>query len=189
MISVAALLSLASVVFAQKTSLPTPPKGVQVSEIPQIGLGTARISGNTSEVIASAIQNGFRHIDCAFMYGNQKDIGVGIKEGLKRTGLARSDLWITSKLGNDRWVDTASYRTKDQSNCTMNLFGRARLILSIDRHGREDFAIRETLDQLGLDYLDLFLVHWPQRKADGKFDHVEVRYFQSHILSTAKLTP
>jgi len=86
--------------------------------------------------------NGFRHIDCAFMYNNQKEIGVGIKEGLKRTGLARSDLWITSKLGNDR-------------------------------HGREDFAIRETLNQLGLDYLDLFLVHWPQRKADGKFDHVE----------------
>jgi len=50
---------------------------------------------------------------------------------------------------------------------------KAELILSIDRHGREDFAIRETLDQLGLDYLDLFLVHWPQRKADGKFDHVE----------------
>jgi alcohol dehydrogenase (NADP+) len=102
MFSVTALLSLASLVSAQKTSVPTPPKGTQINDIPQIGLGTARITGNTSEVIASAIVNGFRHIDCAFMYNNQKEIGVGIKEGLKRTGLARSDLWITSKLGNDR---------------------------------------------------------------------------------------
>jgi alcohol dehydrogenase (NADP+) len=47
------------------------------------------------------------------------------------------------------------------------------IVLIPPRHGREDFAIRETLDQLGLDYLDLFLVHWPQRRDDGKFDHVE----------------
>jgi diketogulonate reductase-like aldo/keto reductase len=41
------------------------------------------------------------------------------------------------------------------------------------RHGHEDTNLRETLEQLGLDYVDLFLVHWPQRRADGKFDHVE----------------
>lgn len=60
---------------------------------------------NTSEAVAQAIVNGFRHLDCAFVYGNQKDVGVGIKEGLKRTGLNRSDLWITSKLWNDKSVD------------------------------------------------------------------------------------
>jgi len=96
------VLALASIAFAQKTSVPTPPKGVQPNEIPQIGLGTARISGNTSEVIASAILNGFRHLDCAYMYGNQKDIGVGIKEGLRRANITRQELWITSKLGNDK---------------------------------------------------------------------------------------
>jgi alcohol dehydrogenase (NADP+) len=110
MISITALLSLASLVFTQKTSVPTPPKGVQVNDIPQIGFGTARVTGNTSEVIARAIQNGFRHIDCAFVYGNQRDIGIGIKEGLKRTGLSRSDLWITSKLGRGRSVDALSSR-------------------------------------------------------------------------------
>jgi alcohol dehydrogenase (NADP+) len=104
MIVLTPILALASLVAAQKTSVPTPPKGTQINEIPQIGLGTARVTGNTSEVIASAIVNGFRHIDCAYMYGNQKEIGVGIKEGLKRTGLARSDLWITSKLANDKSV-------------------------------------------------------------------------------------
>jgi len=97
-------LAVASLVAAQHTSPPTPAKGTEIKDIPILGIGTARISGNTSEVIASAIENGFRHIDCAFMYGNQKDIGVGIKEGLKRTGLSRKDLWITSKLGNDRLV-------------------------------------------------------------------------------------
>ena len=97
------LLALASTLaFAQETSAPTPPKGVQINAIPIIGLGTARVQGNTSEVIASAIENGYRHIDCAFAYGNQKEIGIGIKEGLKRTGLTRQDLWITSKLFNNR---------------------------------------------------------------------------------------
>jgi alcohol dehydrogenase (NADP+) len=98
------LLSLCASVLSQEFSVPTPPKGTQVNTIPRIGLGTARISGNTSEVIANAIVNGFRHIDCAYSYGNQKDIGVGIKEGLKRTGLSRQDLWITSKLAGDKWV-------------------------------------------------------------------------------------
>lgn len=93
---------------SQQFSSPTPPKGTQLNEIPQIGLGTARVTGNTSEVIASAIVNGFRHIDCAFSYGNQKEVGVGIKEGLKRTGLSRQDLWITSKLAGDRLVITIS---------------------------------------------------------------------------------
>jgi alcohol dehydrogenase (NADP+) len=93
---------LGGLVVSQETSPATPPKGTQINAIPIIGLGTARLRGNTSDVVASAIENGFRHIDCAFAYGNQKDVGVGIKEGLKRTGLSRKDLWITSKLGNNR---------------------------------------------------------------------------------------
>jgi alcohol dehydrogenase (NADP+) len=88
----------------QGFQVPTPPAGTVLDSIPRIGLGTARISGNTSEVIAAAIANGFRHIDCAYKYGNQKEIGVGIKEGLKRAGIKRSDLWITGKLWNDRCV-------------------------------------------------------------------------------------
>jgi len=134
-----------SLTVAQEFSPPTPPQGTQVNTIPQIGLGTARIAGNTSEVIASAIVNGFRHIDCAYNYGNQKDVGVGIKEGLKRTGLKREDLWITSKLAGDR-------------------------------HGLEEQNIGEVLDQLQLDYLDLFLVHWPMGNTTGTYiyDHVNV---------------
>jgi alcohol dehydrogenase (NADP+) len=92
-------------ILAQEFSAPTPPKGTKVSSIPQLGLGTWYLSdNNTSEVIATAIENGYRHIDCAKIYGNQQEIGVGIKEGLRRTGLKREDLWITSKLWNDLLV-------------------------------------------------------------------------------------
>jgi alcohol dehydrogenase (NADP+) len=82
----------------------TSPKSSQLDNIPILGLGTWQIRTNTSEVIAAAIQNGYRHIDCAYAYGNQPEIGIGIKEGLKRTGLSRKDLWITSKLWNSRSV-------------------------------------------------------------------------------------
>jgi alcohol dehydrogenase (NADP+) len=96
------LLALSALAYGQGFTVPTPPKGTQPNAIPKIGMGTARLRVNTSEVIATAIQNGVRHFDCAYIYGNQQDIGVGIKEGLKRTGLTRQELWITSKLWNDR---------------------------------------------------------------------------------------
>lgn len=96
------LLALSALVLGQQYTVPTPPKGIQTNAIPRIGLGTARMKGNTSEAIARAIENGFRHFDCAYIYGNQKDVGIGLKEGLRRTGLSRQDLWITSKLWNDR---------------------------------------------------------------------------------------
>ncbi|KAF2396924.1 Aldo/keto reductase, partial [Trichodelitschia bisporula] len=99
--------------------------------IPAIGIGTWALRRNTSEVIAMAIQNGFRHIDAAWIYNNQRDVGLGIKEGLRRTGMKREDIWVTSKLWNDRHADKVSQ------------------------------GLEETLQQLGLDYLDLWLVHFP----------------------------
>jgi len=136
------------VAIAQSTLPVTPLKGTQLDNPPILGLGTWGIQltgGNVTEIIASAIQTGYRHIDCATYYGNQKLIAPGIKEGLRRTGLSRGDLWITSKLWNDR-------------------------------HADPEAGIKEALAQLGLDYLDLFLVHWPvsQPKAGPEsFDHVE----------------
>jgi alcohol dehydrogenase (NADP+) len=98
----ASVVLLSGSTFGQDFTSPTPPKGTQPNAIPQLGLGTWYLSGNTSEVIAEAIVNGYRHIDCAKAYGNQVDIGKGIKDGLKRVGLRREDLWITSKLWNSR---------------------------------------------------------------------------------------
>jgi diketogulonate reductase-like aldo/keto reductase len=101
------LFALSSAV-AQSTLPATPPKGTRLDNPPILGLGTWGIElsgGNVTELVASAIQTGYRHIDCATYYGNQKLIAPGIKEGLRRTGLSRGDLWITSKLWNDRRVN------------------------------------------------------------------------------------
>ena len=71
--------------------------------IPSLGFGTWNIDrSNASEVVSLAIQAGYRHIDCAAVYGNQKEVGRGIADGLKKAGIERYDLWITSKLWNDQ---------------------------------------------------------------------------------------
>ena len=75
------------------------------SHIPAIGFGTWNLkisSANTSAAVATAIKTGYRHIDCAAAYDNQKDVGKGIRDGLEETGLKREDIWVTSKLWNDQ---------------------------------------------------------------------------------------
>ncbi|KAL9601800.1 MAG: hypothetical protein Q9219_002290 [cf. Caloplaca sp. 3 TL-2023] len=103
------------------------------STIPLLGFGTWGLDkSNISETISTALQAGFRHLDCASFYGNQKEVGKGIAEGLKKTGLNRSDIWITSKLWNDH---------------------HAPHLVSE--------ALEQTLSDLGTDYLDVWLMHWP----------------------------
>jgi alcohol dehydrogenase (NADP+) len=98
------LLSLLpSFAVAQEISPATPPEGRQVDAIPILGLGTWQITTNTAEHVADAIVQGYRHIDAAFIYNNQQGVGEGIKEGLRKTGLKREDLWITSKLWGSRY--------------------------------------------------------------------------------------
>ncbi|MGO2174810.1 aldo/keto reductase [Staphylococcus equorum] len=104
------------------------------NEMPIVGLGTFRVE-NSDECKASvkhAIENGYTHIDTAMIYDNEEKVGEGIAEGLVATGKQRSDLFITSKL----WL--ADY-------------------------GRENVAdaYETSLNKLGLDYLDLYLMHWP----------------------------
>lgn len=71
--------------------------------IPSLGFGTWNIDRfNASEVVSNAIQTGYRHIDCAAAYGNQKEVGRGIADGLKKAGIERFELWVTSKLWNDQ---------------------------------------------------------------------------------------
>ncbi|KIJ11693.1 hypothetical protein PAXINDRAFT_137693 [Paxillus involutus ATCC 200175] len=95
--------------------------------IPAIGLGTWQSKPNeVARAVEAALRNGYRHIDCAWVYGNEKEVG----EGLKASGIPRSEVFITSKL----W---GTY------------------------HTRVEECLDQTLANLGTDYLDLYLIHWP----------------------------
>ncbi|KAI6028222.1 NADP-dependent oxidoreductase domain-containing protein [Pisolithus marmoratus] len=95
--------------------------------IPAIGLGTWQSKPNeVARAVDVALGNGYRHIDCAWAYGNEKEVG----EGLRASGVPRSEVFITSKL----W---GTY------------------------HRRVEECLDETLANLGTDYLDLYLIHWP----------------------------
>lgn len=99
-------------------------------EIPVLGFGV--YLSPEGEVTASsvrwAVESGYRHIDAAAIYGNERSVG----EGIRTCGLPREQLFITSKLWNDDI-----------------------------RKGRCKEAFTETLNRLGTDYLDLYLIHWP----------------------------
>jgi alcohol dehydrogenase (NADP+) len=105
------------------------------AKLPAIGLGTFgsdRFSGEQiAEAVKGAISVGYRHIDCASVYLNEHLIGHSLREAMQG-GIKREELWITSKLWNDR-------------------------------HGEKDVipSCEKSLKDLQLDYLDLYLVHWP----------------------------
>ena len=98
--------------------------------IPAVGFGTWQSPpGKVKEAVAYALKSGYRHIDCAFCYGNEDEVGDGLKEAFD-SGIAREDVFVTTKL----W-------------CTFSSRVEENLDLS--------------LKSLGLDYVDLYLVHWP----------------------------
>ncbi len=100
-------------------------------DIPALGLGTYRLGGEAgSDLVAAAIAAGYRHIDTATMYGNEAEVGAGIRI----SGVPRDDLFVTTKIWFDR--------------------------LEPDDLAR---AAEASLARLGLDRLDLLLVHWPNR--------------------------
>jgi len=97
--------------------------------IPLLGLGTLQAKAGEVEIaVEEALKAGYRHIDCAFIYGNEKEVGMGIKA----SGVAREDIFVTSKL----WI-TRLKPDMVETEC------------------------RNTLGDLGLAYLDLYLIHWP----------------------------
>jgi len=116
---------------------------------PLIGFGTwnLRVSpSNTTDAVSEAIQAGYRQIDCATIYGNEKEVGKGIADGLKKANITRDQIWVTSKLWNDHHEDPALVEA----------------------------GLKKTLEDLGLDYLDLYLMHWPVgNEASSKKVHLD----------------
>lgn len=83
----------------------TPSKGTQPTNLPALGMGTWFARGrNATEAIAQAIVDGYRLIDTSPMYNNQREVGLGVKEGIKRAGIRREDVWLTTKLWTTRLV-------------------------------------------------------------------------------------
>lgn len=81
----------------------------EFSKIPSLGFGTWNLDQrNVSEAVFAALHTGYRHLDCATIYGNQKAVGEGIAHALESLNLHRSDIWVTSKLWNDQYARTPS---------------------------------------------------------------------------------
>ena len=79
------------------------PSSNAIKSIPLLGFGTWNLdSSNVSTAVSTALLTGYRHLDCAAAYGNEKEVGKGIAHGLAELGLEREDIWVTSKLWNDQ---------------------------------------------------------------------------------------
>ena len=79
--------------------------------IPLLGYGTWNLDkSNISEAVSIALETGYRHLDCAAAYRNEKEVGKGIAHGLAKAGISRDDIWVTSKLWNDQYVTCWSLR-------------------------------------------------------------------------------
>ncbi|MDY6812810.1 MAG: aldo/keto reductase [Pseudomonadota bacterium] len=107
--------------------------------MPALGLGTWKSApGEVGAAVRHAVEVGYRHIDCAAIYGNEREIGQAIADCLRAGTVAREQLWITSKLWNDAHAP---------------------------EHVRP--ALERTLADLQLERLDLYLMHWPVALAPG----------------------
>ncbi|KXG45568.1 Short-chain dehydrogenase/reductase SDR [Penicillium griseofulvum] len=138
------------------------------AEIPAIGFGTWQDEGAQEEAVAEALKAGYRHIDTARVYGTEKAVGRGVK----KSGIPREELFITTKLWNNK-------------------------------HHPDDVgpALQQSLDDLGMEYVDLFLMHWPVAwkagedlfpKKDGKpimenIDILDTYKAMEQLLKTGKV--
>jgi diketogulonate reductase-like aldo/keto reductase len=143
--------------------------------MPYLGLGTYLTpeGSETINAVTAALEAGYRHFDTAAIYGNE----VGVGKAIKESNIARSDIFITTKLWNSKQGYDSTLRAFDNS-----------------------------LDALGIDYLDLYLIHWPTKgkyketwrafeklSRDGRIKAIGVSNFHIHhledLLTTAEIVP
>uniref|UniRef100_A0ABM0MTP0 Alcohol dehydrogenase [NADP(+)] B-like n=1 Tax=Saccoglossus kowalevskii TaxID=10224 RepID=A0ABM0MTP0_SACKO len=131
------------------------------AQMPMLGLGTWKSQPeDVVDAVCVALENGYRHIDCAPVYGNEKAIGEALSLTIGKT-VKREDFFICSKLA------TTKHAAKDVKP-----------------------ACQQTLQDLGLDYLDLYLIHWPYSFANfgdaavPRYDDGSVMYADVHFMET-----
>jgi 2,5-diketo-D-gluconate reductase B len=139
--------------------------------IPAIGLGTMTLKGAICvDAVKAALRLGYRHIDTAERYGNETEVGEGLRQGLAAGGLKREDVFVTTKVYHDKLAAADFQRSFDES-----------------------------LEKLRLPWVDLLLIHWPnpnvslaetlgvlcKAKRDGRARHVGVANFTTALLQDA----
>lgn len=137
-------------------------------EMPWFGIGVFKVEEGAELVnaVKTALVHGYRGVDTAAIYGNEEGVGEGIRQGLQEAGLKREDIFVTSKV----WNADLGYEE------TLKAFDTS-------------------LEKLGLDYLDLYLIHWPVEGKyidawraletlyrDGRIKAIGVSNFQIHHL-------
>lgn len=104
-------------------------------ELPQLGLGVWQVADEiAAATVRTALERGYRHVDTAAIYGNERGVG----DGIRASGVPRDDVWVTTKLWNDAQGGYDSARA----------------------------ALEASLERLGMDAVDLYLIHWPSPARD-----------------------
>ncbi len=131
---------------------------MSLTTMPKIGLGLWKIAKqDCAETVYNAIKVGYRHLDNACDYGNEKEVGAGIARAIEDGLCTRAELWVTSKLWN-----------------------------TFHAPEHVELAVKKSLEDLGLEYLDLYLIHFPIAQA---FVPVETRYPPEWFYDPAAANP
>lgn len=142
-------------------------------KMPVLGLGVYKSGEHTKEAVLAALEAGYRHIDTASVYGNEKEVGEAIRE----SGIPREEIFVTTKLWNDEM-----------------------------RAGIQREALFRSLEKLQMDYVDLYLLHWPvadcyisswnileELQAEGRTKSIGVSNFQTRhlrdLMDHSKIVP
>ncbi|MDO5030536.1 MAG: aldo/keto reductase [Corynebacterium sp.] len=149
---------------------------VDGNSIPILGLGTYKMDDDQArEAVRYALEVGYRHIDTASLYRNEKGVGQGIADAIAADVVKREDVFVTTKVWNDAQEPDATRQ-----------------------------SVRASLERLGLDYVDLVLVHWPvakqgtfgqcfdtllELKEEGLIRSVGVANFYPEVLDQLSGTP
>lgn len=128
------------------------------AEMPTIGLGTWQSPpGAVRDAVISAIEAGYRHVDCAAFYGNENEVGAGLEDVISRGIVRRSDIFVTSKLWSMSAHPVSPCGATGSPLCVTPTFTQDEVAAALDK----------TLADLRTPYVDLYLIHWPFFIAKG----------------------